>query len=185
MLPSGWIFYQSARQELWRHTSWDMAPWDLRFDARFECSNIHVSDPRLRQSACALLASEKGAAFHFGLASDRQIQGQRLFSAQADQGYLILMFDQAYSPKIDEVRHYVQQTVQPFVLQPGARGTLTPRTKTIVKLTALGFTTTEIANALFLSNRGVDYHLDLAKKTLGASNRSALIFLAMQQDWLA
>ncbi|ABV38600.1 hypothetical protein Ssed_3996 [Shewanella sediminis HAW-EB3] len=185
MLPSGWIFYQSKHCGLSQHISCEMSPWDLKFDSRFEYSNIYVSAPALRQSACIIVASEKSAAFHFGLTNDKQIQGQRVYSAQVSQGYLILIFNQIHCPKIDEVKHYFHDMVLPFILQQGQTEELNDRTKTIVKLTALGFTTKEIANALFLSSRGVDYHLDIAKKTLGASNRSALVFLAMQQGWLA
>lgn len=185
MQPSGWIFYQSKHCGLSQHSSCEMSPWDLKFDSQFECRKIYVSDPALRQSACIIVASKKNAAFHFGLAKDKQLQGQRVYSTQLRQGYLILIFNQIHSPKIDEVKRYFHDMVLPFILKQGQTEELNDRTKTIVKLTALGFTTKEIANALFLSSRGVDYHLDIAKKTLGASNRSVLVFLAMQQSWFA
>ncbi|RTR31690.1 hypothetical protein EKG39_13330 [Shewanella atlantica] len=185
MQPTGWIFYQSKHCGLSRYASYEISPWDLKFDSRFECSKIYVSDPALRQSACVIVASEKNAAFHFTQAKDKQTQGQRVYSAQLRQGYLILIFNQVHHPKIEEVKQYFHDMVLPFILQQEQTEELNDRTKTIVKLTALGFTTKEIANALFLSNRGVDYHLDIAKKTLGASNRSVLVFLAMQQSWFA
>ncbi|SDI35497.1 regulatory protein, luxR family [Ferrimonas sediminum] len=185
MQPTGWIFYQSKCHDLSQHASCEMRSWDLKFDAEFECSNICVSRPALRQSACAVLASEKSVAFHFGLATDSQIQGQKVYSAQLNLGYLILLFDRVYRPKVDDVKHYFHEKVLPFLQPLRQQEEPTRRTMTIVKLTALGFTTTEIANALFLSNRGVDYHLDLAKKNLGATNKSALVFLAMQHGWLA
>ncbi|TKB50959.1 LuxR C-terminal-related transcriptional regulator [Ferrimonas aestuarii] len=183
MLPSGWIFYQSVHFQQSRHDSWAMTPWNLSFDNQFECSNILVSHSELRQSACALLATEKSAIFHFDLDSERQTLGLRVVCGQGEQGYLFLIFDQLNCAKKADVMGYVSQSILPYVHQQSARKSPSQRTKTVVRLTALGFTTTEIANALFLSNRGVDYHLDLAKKHLGASNRSALIFLAMQQDW--
>ncbi|WP_028115002.1 helix-turn-helix transcriptional regulator [Ferrimonas kyonanensis] len=55
------------------------------------------------------------------------------------------------------------------------------KTINILKLTALGLTSAEIAKEMFLSSRGVDYHLEIAKEILGAKNKANLIYLATNQ----
>ncbi|WP_299802074.1 helix-turn-helix transcriptional regulator [uncultured Shewanella sp.] len=56
--------------------------------------------------------------------------------------------------------------------------------RSVVKLTALGFNTQDIAKALCLTPRGVEYHLNNAKHILGANNKSNLVYLAAIQGWL-
>lgn len=58
------------------------------------------------------------------------------------------------------------------------------RTINVVKLTALGFNSKETADALSLSSRGVEYHLEIAKNFLGAINKPNLISLASQEGWI-
>lgn len=58
------------------------------------------------------------------------------------------------------------------------------RTIDVVKLTALGFNSKETADALSLSSRGVEYHLEIAKHFLGAINKPNLISLASQKGWI-
>ncbi|USD36633.1 LuxR C-terminal-related transcriptional regulator [Ferrimonas sp. SCSIO 43195] len=54
------------------------------------------------------------------------------------------------------------------------------KTIKIIEMTAHGYSTKEIAEALFLTRRGVEYHLDIAKTKFGATNKSNLVFLATQ-----
>ncbi len=54
----------------------------------------------------------------------------------------------------------------------------------VIKLTALGFDRCQIAKALSMTPRGVDYHIKNAKDFLGAHNKSNMVFLASQQGWL-
>ncbi|WP_169629302.1 helix-turn-helix transcriptional regulator [Ferrimonas kyonanensis] len=61
---------------------------------------------------------------------------------------------------------------------------LKSKTREIIKLTAMGLRAQEIADALNLSSRGVDYHLDIAKKNFGAANKANLIFLATKAGWI-
>lgn len=49
----------------------------------------------------------------------------------------------------------------------------------VLQLLSEGLTTAQVAERLFLSRRGVDYHLDNAKVLLNASNRSHLIAKAV------
>lgn len=71
MQPTGWIFYQSKHCGLPQHTLCDLSSWNYEFDSDFECGNICVSAPILRQRACMIAALEKSAAFHFGLENDQ------------------------------------------------------------------------------------------------------------------
>ncbi len=58
------------------------------------------------------------------------------------------------------------------------------RTIQVVKLTAMGFRAYEISRMIYVSERGVEYHLEVAKKQLGAVNRSNLIYLAVKFGWI-
>ncbi|QIZ75779.1 helix-turn-helix transcriptional regulator [Ferrimonas lipolytica] len=62
---------------------------------------------------------------------------------------------------------------------------LKPKTKKVVGLTALGLTTREISELLNITNRGVDYHLEIAKSKLNAKNRPELILKAFKLGQLA
>ncbi|QIZ76254.1 helix-turn-helix transcriptional regulator [Ferrimonas lipolytica] len=57
------------------------------------------------------------------------------------------------------------------------------KTKSIVLLTAMGFNSQEISNAINMTTRGVDYHIETAKRLLGASTKANLVFKASQQGW--
>ncbi len=61
---------------------------------------------------------------------------------------------------------------------------LKPRTKKILGLTALGLSTSEISNILHISNRGVDYHIEIAKQALKARNKADLTLRACKQGYL-
>jgi len=54
----------------------------------------------------------------------------------------------------------------------------------VIKLTALGFSTAEIAKAIYLTPSGVEYHIKNAKDFLGANNKSHLIYLALKRGWI-
>ncbi|WOT06991.1 helix-turn-helix transcriptional regulator [Shewanella youngdeokensis] len=182
MKPIGWIFYQSKHASEPTAEAHCCRAWKLKFELNFECSNIVVSDNLYRANACELIASNKSASFHFGLNTKQSLQGYNIIRNQVTEGYLILIFESSYSPSPEQVKYYYNQIVLTHLINPGDI-VVPKRTKNIVRLTALGFTTIEIANALFLSGRGVDYHLEQAKKRLGANNKSALVFLAMQNGW--
>lgn len=57
---------------------------------------------------------------------------------------------------------------------------MTPTSKTILEMAAEGVSTQRIAKALFLSERGVIYHLDKMKVIFGANNRAQLVSRAFQ-----
>jgi DNA-binding CsgD family transcriptional regulator len=57
---------------------------------------------------------------------------------------------------------------------------LSPRELTILRLVALGRTTKEIASALGISQRTVNWHLGEAFMKLGASSRAEAVALAME-----
>ncbi|QIZ76281.1 helix-turn-helix transcriptional regulator [Ferrimonas lipolytica] len=58
------------------------------------------------------------------------------------------------------------------------------KTKLVVNLTALGLNTREISKLLHLTTRGVDYHIEQAKRKLGANNKANLVFKANQYGWI-
>lgn len=49
---------------------------------------------------------------------------------------------------------------------------------------ALGLERKEISELFNLTRRGIDYHVDVAKEVLGATNKSSMVFLAIKQGWL-
>ncbi|WP_156897122.1 helix-turn-helix transcriptional regulator [Ferrimonas kyonanensis] len=67
---------------------------------------------------------------------------------------------------------------------PENKRKISTKTKMVIQLTALGLNTSEISDVLYLTTRGVDYHLDIAKKYFGAINKPNLIWSAAQEGWL-
>jgi DNA-binding CsgD family transcriptional regulator/tetratricopeptide (TPR) repeat protein len=62
----------------------------------------------------------------------------------------------------------------------GYRDTLSPRELEIVKLLAHGYTDRQIASSLFVSAKTVAYHLNSARRKLGAPSRTALVVCAIE-----
>ncbi|MGS0681972.1 helix-turn-helix transcriptional regulator [Shewanella sp. 125m-7] len=54
----------------------------------------------------------------------------------------------------------------------------------VIRLTALGFSSIEIAKVLYLTPRGVEYHIKNAKDYFGANNKTHLIYLAIKRGWI-
>lgn len=62
--------------------------------------------------------------------------------------------------------------------------TIDHKTQVVVSLTALGLNTKEISKLLYLTSRGVEYHIEKAKRRLGANNKANLVFKANQYGWI-
>ncbi|WP_299803177.1 hypothetical protein [uncultured Shewanella sp.] len=98
-------------------------------------------------------------------------------------GILILYSTQRYEANdIDITLRRVISTIQEKEKQNINNKGINSKTQAIIKLTALGMSSKDIAKLIGLSTRGVQYHLEIAKNILGAKNNPNLILEAINNN---
>ena len=76
---------------------------------------------------------------------------------------------------------YLRKDNELLELKPKKKNPLTPKEQAILEQVALGKTNTEIATAIYLSTRTVEYHLTSIFKKLKVSSRTAAV--AKAREW--
>ncbi|AZG73289.1 helix-turn-helix transcriptional regulator [Shewanella livingstonensis] len=82
---------------------------------------------------------------------------------------------------LDLIHFYMSRKYSNLTSPSQYNGTIKPKTRKVIELTAMGFHVSEISNMLHLTERGVSYHLDLAKEVLVAKNKMELIYKATHE----
>lgn len=153
----------------------------LRPSINLDCIKVVYSDDNLKPLACELLTNNLGKRKEellsqcFAYSVVERLTGELLasfyFVGCPGEGSLhdsIVEIIKQHEPVINESKNVVSGNKQ----------------RVIIKLTALGFSPKEISKALHLTPRGVEYHIQTAKMSLGANNKSNLVYLAAKQGWL-
>jgi predicted ATPase/class 3 adenylate cyclase/DNA-binding CsgD family transcriptional regulator len=93
---------------------------------------------------------------------------------------------------LTETAHYAQDQIQLARAQlatratrPGVAGGLSRREVEVLRLVAVGLTTREIAEKLFISAKTADHHIQHVYTKIGVSNRAAAALWAVQHDVIA
>ena len=150
------------------------------------CSRVLCSDDELTSLACGIIAQgteQKRASLiyralnQYGTLITLVTEDDREIHACI---YILSATKKALSNEVvnDAVAEYLK------ALKLAIKIKSNKKQQEVIKLTALGFERCQIAMALSMTPRGVDYHIKNAKDFLGAHNKSNMVFLAAQQGWL-
>lgn len=185
-MPVGWILYTSQHLSLDSNISLERN--ENHSVGYNNVLRIYMSDDSLKTIAYSLLATPRHAN---RILSATRLDGQKVIAkrytiyadCKAETLGEIVFF--IYTDRINELalKNYFMDEVFIHVNCINKK-IIKQKTKDIVRMFALGLDRNEISELFNLSRRGVDYHIDLAKNILGASNKSSVIFLAMNQGWL-
>jgi len=186
MKPLGWIVYASHPTSLNANVS--LVEKNNDSDGYHDVMKVFISDESLKKSAFSLLATPRHTS---RILSATRLDGQQLiakrYTIHSDSiaepiGELILFND---TDRINDVvlKNLFVDQICPSI-NCANRSKIKQRTKDIVKMIALGLERKEISELFNLTRRGIDYHIDVAKEVLGATNKSSMVFLAIKQGWL-
>ncbi|AZG73286.1 hypothetical protein EGC82_11235 [Shewanella livingstonensis] len=105
-----------------------------------------------------------------------------IFSDKIRQDELLSYLEDNKVAEYLELLHLYMTQKYPKLIHPSSHnGTIKPKTHKVIELTAMGFNVSEISNILHLTERGVSYHIDLAKEVLDAKNKAELIYKATHE----
>lgn len=105
-----------------------------------------------------------------------------MFSDALNQEELLNYLEDNKISEYLELIHFYMTHKYPSLTNPSSyNGTIKPKTQKVIELTAMGFNVSQISSLLHLTERGVSYHLDLAKEALGAKNKMELIYKATNE----
>lgn len=186
MKPLGWILYVS--KNLFLEDNVTLSESNKYCEGYLQPINVFISDDSLKKVAYSLLATPRHAN---RILTATKVDGQRVIakkytirsdSATETIGEIIFFIH------IDGCSDLVLKNFFLDEVQPSVNGIndrkIKQKTKDVVKMIALGLDRDEVSELFNLTKRGVDYHIDVAKEALGASNKSSMVFQAMQQGWL-
>ncbi|RTR38676.1 hypothetical protein EKG38_10880 [Shewanella canadensis] len=186
MKPLGWILYVS--KNLFLEDNVTLSESNKYCEGYLQPINVFISDDSLKKVAYSLLATPRHAN---RILTATKVDGQRVIAKK-----YIIHSDSA-SETIGEIIFFIgidgcsELVLKNFFMdevQPSVNGIndrkIKQKTKDVVKMIALGLDRDEVSELFNLTKRGVDYHIDVAKEVLGASNKSSMVFQAMQQGWL-
>lgn len=150
------------------------------------CSRVLCSDDSLVSLACGIIAQsaeEKRADLIYRLIKKYKTL-ITLFTEDKLDVYACIYIISANKEAVsnDVVDYVVAEFLKEIKLKNKIKNN--KKQQEVIKLTALGFDRIQIAKALSMTPRGVDYHIKNAKDFLGAHNKSNMVFLATQQGWL-
>ncbi|RTR33586.1 helix-turn-helix transcriptional regulator [Shewanella atlantica] len=186
MKPLGWIVYANHLASLSANIS--LIEKNNDSDSCHDVMKVFISDKSLKKSAFSLLATPRHTS---RILSATRLNGQKVIAKRytihsdsiADPiGELILFID---TDRINDVvlKNLFVDQICPSI-DCAKRSKIKQKTKDIVKMIALGLERQEISELFNLTRRGIDYHIDVAKEVLGATNKSSMVFLAIKQGWL-
>jgi pimeloyl-ACP methyl ester carboxylesterase/DNA-binding CsgD family transcriptional regulator len=134
--------------------------------------------PRLELPTLVLHAlGDRMNSFEHGRHLASSIRGARLVALESDN-HIVLEDEPAWSVLVEEVRQFLAADVVPAVPGPPVAELLSGRELEILRLVAAGRDNDAIAEALHLSTRTVERHLQNLYGKLGVSGRSARIAAA-------
>lgn len=111
--------------------------------------------------------------FHLFFNEERATLEQKILDRQSELISLLLEYSSVFNSQ-------AHQEINPIA----NFGLLSPSCVKILAMVADGESSEDIGNKLFLTERGVNYHLDRARQILGAKNRTNLISKAYQKGLL-
>ncbi|WP_299794875.1 hypothetical protein [uncultured Shewanella sp.] len=186
MKPLGWILYVS--KDLFLEDNISLTENNDYCEGYLQPINVFISDDSLKKVAYSLLATPRHAN---RILTATKVDGQKVIAKK----YTI--HSDSVTDTLGEVIFFIQidgcseLVLKNFFLDeihPTTNGVndrkIKQKTKDVVKMVALGLGRDEVSELFNLTKRGVDYHIDVAKEVLGASNKSSMVFQAMQQGWL-
>ncbi|TKB54554.1 helix-turn-helix transcriptional regulator [Ferrimonas aestuarii] len=188
---TNWIFFSTKNE----HASYPYQVKEIQINMVEQSliSAMWVSDPALRKAGARIIL---GVSEFGNKLSKMTINGQtapiQTFAVYATDshsivGYVVIAISQCrHAEKLTTTS--VLKLVRDTILKKGPVNNDLPnlkqKTLQVLKMTALGLNSNEIADVLHLTNRGVDYHLSIAKQKLGATNKPNLIFEAKNLGWV-
>jgi len=186
MKPLGWILY--VNNDLLIEANISLTECNDYCKGYLQPINVCISDDSLKKVAYSLLATPRHAN---SILTATKVDGQRViakkYTIHSDSvtdtlGEIIFLTETGVGSE-SVLKKFFLDEVQPSVNGINDRK-IKQKTKDVVKMIALGLDRDEVSELFNLTKRGVDYHIDVAKEVLGASNKSSMVFQAMQQGWL-
>lgn len=153
-------------------------------------SHISVSNNELRKIAATILIGNSTWSSESKL-SNNAFNITRAYSiSNSDEttGYFLIIINKnsCRGNKFlsdSYVKYYLLNSVIPSLSTESEKHRVKEKTLHVVRMTALGLSSAEIADVLHLTSRGVDYHLNIAKQLLKATNKPNLVFEAKSLGW--
>lgn len=185
MKPSGWILYVNKNEFVDCNIA--IIEGTNHAQSCLQPMNVFTSDNSLKKIAYSLLATPRHAS---KILTGMKIGGNDVIAKKyilqnsgtsGIFGELILLVE--HDINSFELKRFFKDEIQAAV-SGKVHKKIKQKTKDIVKMIALGLDRDEVSELFNLSHRGVDYHLDVAKEALGATNKSSMVFQAVQQGWL-
>ncbi|WP_194945035.1 helix-turn-helix transcriptional regulator [Shewanella sp. TC10] len=107
--------------------------------------------------------------------------GHFIFHSKLNNIDLNTLLSQKFVKKNLELTHFYLSRTYPSIINPYVNdGKIKKRTLSVLEQVARGANRHETANTLFMSSRGVDYHLEKIRENFKAKNNSDLIRLVKE-----
>ncbi|USD36288.1 MULTISPECIES: LuxR C-terminal-related transcriptional regulator [Ferrimonas] len=189
----GWVFFSTGNEHL--SSPARVIEIQLNEIEQSRVTAISVSDHKLRKAGAGIILGLKDCL----KGSDRitigghtsPVKSYSVFSSESSMpvGFIVIISNKNQCQKLEQFStlsalRLLRNTILKSSRPEGDSSELKLKTLQVVKMTALGLNASEIADVLHLTNRGVDYHLSLAKQKIGAINKPNLIFEARNLGWV-
>ncbi|WP_028108925.1 helix-turn-helix transcriptional regulator [Ferrimonas futtsuensis] len=189
----GWVFFSAGNE----HLSYPTRVVEIHLNEIDQSlvTAISVSDHKLRKAGAGIALGLKDCLKGSGKITigghTLSVKSYSVFSSDQPilMGYLVVVSNTMLCHNLErfstqDALSLVRNTIVKNNHAGQVPEELKLKTLQVVKMTALGLSASEIADVLHLTNRGVDYHLSVAKQKIGAINKPNLIFEARNLGWV-
>ncbi|SDK18610.1 regulatory protein, luxR family [Ferrimonas sediminum] len=189
----GWVFFSTGNEHLSCPTR--VVEIHLNEIDQSLVTAISVSDHKLRKAGAGIVLGLKYCLKGTGKITvgghTLSAKSYSVFSSNQSMlmGFLVVVSNKNQCQKLERFSTQGALTLARKTILKNNQARQVPeelklKTLQVVKMTALGLSASEIADVLHLTNRGVDYHLSVAKQKIGAINKPNLIFEARNLGWV-